>query len=137
MEKPRQSRRQFLVALVALLALAGGMWRFLVPRKARKEALLRVPKAELPANGALVYRQSRIALVREGGNIIALSLVCPHLGCTVSVTPTGMVCPCHGSRFNRKGELLNGPATEPLAQLALESDGEYLVVTGRSRAGSV
>ena len=109
----------------------------MVPRKTRREALLRVPKAELPANGALVYRESRIALVREGGNIIALSLVCPHLGCTVSVTPTGMVCPCHGSRFNMKGELLSGPATEPLAQLALESDGENLVVTGRSRSGSV
>lgn len=137
MEKPRQSRRQFLVALVALLALAGGMWRFLVPRKAMREALLRVPKNELPANGALVYRESRIALVREGVDIIALSLVCPHLGCTVSVTPMGMVCPCHGSRFNRKGELLSGPATEPLAQLAIESDGEYLVITGGSSAGSV
>lgn len=113
------------------------MWRFFVPRKAKREALLRVSKAELPANGALVYRESRITLVREGGDIIALSLVCPHLGCTVSVTPTEMVCPCHGSRFNRKGVLLSGPATESLAQLALESEGEYLVVTGKLRAGSV
>lgn len=136
MEKPRQSRRQFLAALAALLALAGGMWRFLVPRKARREALLRVPKAELPVNGALVYRESRIALVRNGGDIIALSLVCPHLGCTVSVTPAGMVCPCHGSRFNRKGELLSGPATGPLAALVVEQDGEHLVVTGGPRAGS-
>jgi len=136
MEKPRQSRRQFLAALGALLALAGGMWRFLVPRKARREALLRVPKAELPVNGALVYRESRIALVRNGRDIIALSLVCPHLGCTVSVTPTGMVCPCHGSRFNRKGELLSGPATGPLAALVVEQDGEHLVVTGGPRAGS-
>lgn len=136
MEKPGQSRRQFLVALVTLLAAAGGVWRFLVPRKAKRETLLRVPKAELPANGALVYRESRIALLREGGDIIALSLVCPHLGCTVAVTPTGMVCPCHGSRFNQRGELLSGPATEPLAALTVAADGEYLVVTGRSRGGN-
>lgn len=120
---------------MTVLAASTGVWRFLMPRMKRQETLLRVPKEELPANGALVYRQSRIAIVREGDSVIAMSLVCPHLGCTVSVTPTGMVCPCHGSRFNRKGELLGGPATEPLATLAVEQDGDHLVVRGGPRTG--
>ena len=134
MEKPRQSRRQFIFALTSLLA-AAGLWRFLVPRKTRREVLIRVPKNELPANGALVYRESRIALVRDGERITALSLVCPHLGCTVSVTPAGMVCPCHGSRFDRRGELLSGPATRGLSPLTVTPDGDTLLVAGRPLAG--
>lgn len=131
MEKLRQSRRQFIIALASSLAVAAGVWRFLVPRKTGRAVLLRIPKAELPANGALVYRESRIALVRDGERLLALSLVCPHLGCTVSVTPAGMVCPCHGSRFDRRGKLLSGPATSGLALLAVAPEGDHMVVTAR------
>ncbi|GAB4297277.1 MAG: hypothetical protein Fur0034_07140 [Desulfuromonadia bacterium] len=48
---------------------------------------------------------------------MALSLVCTHLGCTVSVGEGEMVCPCHGSRFDREGGVLSGPAASPLGRL--------------------
>lgn len=37
---------------------------------------------------------------------------CPHLGCKLSWNPAENTweCPCHGSRFNHSGQLLNGPA---------------------------
>ncbi len=37
---------------------------------------------------------------------------CPHLGCRLLWNPAESTweCPCHGSRFNHSGELLNGPA---------------------------
>jgi Rieske Fe-S protein len=50
----------------------------------------------------------------------ALNLTCTHLGCTVTVTPGEIVCPCHGSRFDLKGNVLKGPAERPLARYRLE-----------------
>jgi len=130
MEKVRHTRRSFITTLITLPLVAAGLWRFLTPKGIRKPVLLRLPLADLPAGGALVFRQERIAVMREGSSIIALSLVCTHLGCTVSVTPEGMVCPCHGSRFDRSGTVLAGPAERPLPRLIVEQDGATLVVRG-------
>ena len=77
-----------------------------------------------------MFRQERIAVMREGETIIALSLICTHLGCTVSVTPEGMICPCHGSRFDRQGAVLTGPAQRSLARLEVEQVASELVVRG-------
>lgn len=39
---------------------------------------------------------------------------CPHLGCALKYNPDehSWDCPCHGSRFTEKGELIDGPATD-------------------------
>lgn len=39
---------------------------------------------------------------------------CPHMGCVLKYNRQEHTwdCPCHGSRFTRKGELINGPATD-------------------------
>lgn len=128
METVSQTRRTFITTLIALPLAAAGIWRFLSPRRVTKPALLRVALSALPVGGALVYRQQRIALLREGEQVIAISLVCTHLGCTVSVTPEGMVCPCHGSRFDRSGAVLSGPAEKPLLRLTVEQVGDELTV---------
>ena len=128
METVRQTRRRFIATLIALPLAAAGIWRFLSPRRVTKPALLRVALSALPVGGALVYRQQRIALLREGEQVIALSLVCTHLGCTVSVTPEGMICPCHGSRFDRSGQVLSGPAQRPLDRFAVERSGDELII---------
>jgi Rieske Fe-S protein len=94
------------------------LWRYLTPRTVRQRTVaVRVPRADLPAHGALVYREERLALLSEGETIYALSLVCTHLGCSVIVTPEGLSCPCHGSRFDRTGRVLHGPADRPLPRL--------------------
>lgn len=126
----RQSRRRFLVTLTAVLAALAGAGRFLSPRVARRTVLLSVPAAEVPPEGALVFREARVAVIREEGKLYALSLVCTHLGCTVTVTPTGLVCPCHGSGFDRQGRVLRGPAARPLPRYRVERQGENLVVIG-------
>ncbi|WP_377888811.1 Rieske 2Fe-2S domain-containing protein [Alkalihalobacillus sp. R86527] len=52
--------------------------------------------------------------------IVALSPVCKHLGCTVdwasnAAFPNQFYCPCHGGRYTKDG--VNVPGTPPLAPL--------------------
>ncbi|HET7478419.1 MAG TPA: FAD-dependent oxidoreductase [Rubrobacteraceae bacterium] len=52
----------------------------------------------------------------ERGEVHAVSAVCSHLGCIVSWNPAekSWDCPCHGSRFDVEGNVLQGPATRNL-----------------------
>ncbi|PLX87562.1 MAG: cytochrome B6 [Desulfuromonas sp.] len=129
MEESGRARRGFLKGLVLAGAAGLLLWKYLVPAgETTKKTLLTVNKSELPARGALVFRESRVAIISEGEELYALSLVCSHLGCTVNVTAKQLVCPCHGSVFNRQGEPLKGPAVDPLRRLQIEDRGDALVV---------
>jgi cytochrome b6-f complex iron-sulfur subunit len=121
MENISQSRRKFITTLALACASLGLLWRYLTPPATwRRQVVARVPKADVPAEGALVFTQERVALMREGETVYALGLVCTHLGCTVTVTSSGLSCPCHGSRFDRQGRVLKGPADRPLRRLKVE-----------------
>jgi glycine/D-amino acid oxidase-like deaminating enzyme/nitrite reductase/ring-hydroxylating ferredoxin subunit len=52
----------------------------------------------------------------DTGALYAVSLRCTHLGCLVryNAAERSWDCPCHGSRFDVTGAVLEGPATEPL-----------------------
>ncbi|MFD2829343.1 ubiquinol-cytochrome c reductase iron-sulfur subunit [Corticicoccus populi] len=57
---------------------------------------------------------------REGDEIIALSPVCKHLGCTVTwaadaANPERFFCPCHNGLYEKNGQ--NVPGTPPLGPL--------------------
>ena len=68
----------------------GLLWRYLTPPVLlRRQVLARVPKVDVPVDGALVLPRERVALLREGDSVYALALICTHLGCTVTVTSTG------------------------------------------------
>jgi glycine/D-amino acid oxidase-like deaminating enzyme/nitrite reductase/ring-hydroxylating ferredoxin subunit len=71
-----------------------------------------------PANGAVVVEEGRkIAVYRdERGELHRRSAVCPHLGCIVRWNPAAATwdCPCHGSRFDKLGSVINGPAARDL-----------------------
>lgn len=69
--------------------------------------------------GILSGRDSRTAAYRaEDGTVHAVSARCTHLGCTVRFNDAekSWDCPCHGSRFDLAGQVLTGPAVEPLEQ---------------------
>jgi cytochrome b6-f complex iron-sulfur subunit len=47
----------------------------------------------------------------------AIDAVCTHESCTVTGSDgTNYVCPCHGSRYDRNGHVVNGPAMAALRQ---------------------
>ncbi len=59
----------------------------------------------------------KVAVYRdEVGQLRQFSAVCPHLGGVVhwNNAEKSWDCPCHGSRFNTKGEAITGPANSSL-----------------------
>lgn len=49
----------------------------------------------------------------------AIEAVCTHEGCTITGADDAIyVCPCHGSRYSRSGQVLAGPARASLRQYA-------------------
>jgi nitrite reductase/ring-hydroxylating ferredoxin subunit len=54
----------------------------------------------------------------EDGKLHAVSLRCTHLGCLLrfNAAERSWDCPCHGSRFDPDGSVLEGPAIAPLAR---------------------
>ena len=73
-----------------------------------------------------------------GGEAIALSATCPHLGCGVAWDGKGgFACPCHDSRFAADGNALSGPSPRGLDPLPVRvENGRVLVQALRFATGS-
>ncbi len=65
--------------------------------------------------------EKRAVYCDEHGKRTVLSPICPHMGCVVAWNDAEKTwdCPCHGSRFSAKGELLAGPAESGLPPKAV------------------
>ena len=83
-----------------------------------------VKRAEIvpPGTGAIVrHGLAKAAVYREAdGTLHECSAVCPHLGAIVVWNPAERTwdCPAHGSRFDCRGHVLNGPANTNLQPVA-------------------
>ena len=64
-------------------------------------------------------------LAVSGGSFAVVSPICKHLGCTVNIDGPRLLCPCHGSMYDRDGSVLRGPTLAPLDRFPTEvsSDG--------------
>ena len=74
-----------------------------------------------PGEGALMRKGlHKLAVFKdESGTVIQRSAVCTHMGCVVHWNGFEKCwdCPCHGSQFAPDGQVLNGPAVKPLAEV--------------------
>jgi glycine/D-amino acid oxidase-like deaminating enzyme/nitrite reductase/ring-hydroxylating ferredoxin subunit len=76
-----------------------------------------------PDEGKIVsVHGKRVAVYRDPEGVMhAVSSICTHLGCRVRFNSAqrSWDCPCHGSRFGVAGQVLDGPAIQPLAHVDL------------------
>jgi Rieske Fe-S protein len=86
--------------------------------------------AEVPEGGGKIIDGKHIVLTQpQAGTFKAFTAVCTHQGCFVNQISDGTIdCPCHGSKFSIKdGSVVNGPATSPLAPIAIKVEGTSIV----------
>ncbi len=85
-----------------------------------------------PGQGAVIALDGKRLAVSCGveGDWAAVSPICPHMGCVLqwNGSETTWDCPCHGSRFRRTGELLEGPS-----EVSLKSENEVLAKTATAK----
>lgn len=101
---------------------------------------------KLPVGTIQMVREGKFYLARVPEGVTALWWKCPHLGCTVpwrDADPSEdpgfekgrFNCPCHGSIYNRYGQIITGPAPRPMDIFPVEiKDGKVLVSTGPDKA---
>jgi glycine/D-amino acid oxidase-like deaminating enzyme/nitrite reductase/ring-hydroxylating ferredoxin subunit len=82
---------------------------------------------DLPRDSGAVMRDGakKVAVYKDDtGALHMRSAICPHLYCIVDWNGTEKTwdCPCHGSRFDRYGKVLNGPAISDLSELGGAGD---------------
>lgn len=133
------SRRKFFVkvgvgsAAVAALGTAAFAYQYLSPNVLYEPSpIVDAGKPDrYSPDSVTMDPQNAIYVVRTGEGFFALSAICTHLGCLTAYKPDlGIIaCPCHGSKFNKDGVKIEGPAPRPLPWLRmwLNDDGNLMV----------
>jgi cytochrome b6-f complex iron-sulfur subunit len=67
-------------------------------------------------------------LVRDEDGLFAVTAVCTHLGCLLQHTGERFECPCHGSTYQIDGQVISGPAVEPLRHVSLSRSADNRLV---------
>ena len=141
---PDETRRGFFLTLlltffgsVSVIGFAYPMGMYLWPRERKIRGTgarsMKIPLSDVPIGEARFIRflGKPAVVVRPNEQLtIALSPVCPHLGCVVKwqEKEKEFLCPCHGGRFDAKGAVLGGPPPHPLASFSTTIEADYVVI---------
>jgi Rieske Fe-S protein len=135
-------RRKFFVKLglgslsIAAAGTAVFAYQFLSPNVLYEPSpVVNAGKPEsYPLDSVTLDVNSGIYLIHSNEGFFSLGAVCTHLGCLTAWKPElGIIaCPCHGSKFQRNGQKIEGPAPKPLPWLRtwLSDDGDLMVDRG-------
>ncbi|MGY4857122.1 QcrA and Rieske domain-containing protein [Cryobacterium sp. AP23] len=87
--------------------------------------------SDIPVGGAVavMLNGSQVIVSQPtAGEVVAFSAICTHQGCIVVPEKKGLNCPCHQSLFDTAtGAVLQGPATDALAGVAVALDGDKVL----------
>ncbi len=83
---------------------------------------LHIPSAELENvaighGGIIDYEGEKLGIYKKtADDVYIVTTKCPHLGCQLAWNPDDLSwdCPCHGSRFDYEGSILNNPSLKGL-----------------------
>jgi len=134
-------RRNFLGRIaLGLAGLAGALaamsyFRQFFPRLAGEKH--RIPLGDprrFPVDTFTYLDEHKLYVYRDHEGIRVVSAVCTHLGCILEKGMEGFECPCHGSCYNHKGEVLSGPAPRNLTWYSVSraADGKIVINPGKS-----
>lgn len=150
------SRRRF-VGVASGIAMAGGLaagygtlavmaGRFLFPARDDDTWMFVTVADEIPPGESMPFKSAtgiEVVVTRRAGgdpalppsaeDFLALSSVCPHLGCRVHWEPQNdrYFCPCHHGTFDPQGNPTGGPPAEdntPLPAYPLQVDNGLLYI---------
>ena len=126
------------------LPYIGAALRYLFPAGGQGGQALTYPKSVLQFQngvaGPVQYEFHKgqgdyagVYIVKNGNSYVGFEQTCTHLGCPVAWTAAAneFQCPCHGSRFNRDGQVVGGPAPLPLYRHEVTVAGDSVTVKGR------
>ena len=124
-------RRGFLLDAVMVAGLAisyatafGFGARYLIPSKKEQTRRLMVGlRTDMPPGSATPFQTpsgQTINVIHGSTGFLALSDVCPHLGCKVYWDAEGaeFICPCHNGHFDPEGSPTSGPPADMGASLS-------------------
>jgi cytochrome b6-f complex iron-sulfur subunit len=132
-------RRAFFVKLglgslgIASAGTAVFAYQFLSPNVLYEPSpIINAGKPEsYPLDSVTIDVNSGIYVIHTPEGFFSLGAVCTHLGClTVWKQELGIIaCPCHGSKFKRDGEKIEGPAPKPLPwyRMWVSDEGDLMV----------
>ena len=131
------SRRSFLglaslgAVLLSSLTVLAGVLRLTKPNvyyEESKKFKIGIPE-NFPVGVVKKLEDQRVYIFSENDGLHAISSVCTHLGCIVSVSETGFSCPCHGSKYDQEGKVIAGPAPRnlPWWKISQSLDGTLIV----------
>jgi cytochrome b6-f complex iron-sulfur subunit len=84
--------------------------------------------SDLQDEGGYVYENDIIIAYLGNDEYFALSKICTHQQCTVDYSHEKelVVCDCHGFEYEIDGDVVSGPAEDPLKEYNTELDGQSL-----------
>ena len=109
--------------------------RYLFPTdRSYRQRLLVGLKPDMPPGSATPFitpEGQTVNVVHSSRGLLALSDVCPHLGCKVHWESNAgeFVCPCHNGHFDAEGNPVSGPPADmqaPLSRFDVVEDGDLV-----------
>ena len=89
---------------------------------------VRLSASDIPETNGTPFHsdEGRFYLVEIEAQPVALYTRCTHRSCLVGWEDSAgeFKCPCHGSRFDRMGAVIQGPAERPLERMRVERQGD-------------